>query len=78
MKLEQHVVGISITVLLHLGLGLAIVMQDDCGWLAEGEADTTSGKFKDARVIEAGLARKAVEKKRQPQKQKKKKLILIK
>jgi hypothetical protein len=71
--MEQHVVGLSVTVLLHLGLGLAVVTQDDCGWLAKSEADSDS-KFKDARVIQAGLARKKVEpKSKQPQKKKKKK-----
>lgn len=71
MRAEQHIVGVSLTVLLHLGLALAVVVQGECGWLSESKADTGS-KFKDARIIEAGLARKAVEKKsKQPQKKKK-------
>ena len=74
MKMEHHVVGISLTVLLHLGMGLMAASQNECGWLAGSkDANAASDRFKDARVIEAGLARKKIEpKSKQPQKQKKK------
>jgi hypothetical protein len=72
MNPQGHVIGVGLTVLLHLGLAAAAIMtQDECGWGGVAEADD-DGKFKNARVIEAGLARKAVEpKNKQPQKQKK-------
>jgi hypothetical protein len=74
MNKDGHFLGLSLTVLLHIGLAAgAIASQEQCGWMG-GEAKAESDRFKDARVIEAGLARKAVEPKNKlPQKQKKEK-----
>ena len=64
MNRNQHLIGIGLTVFLHVGFLTVVLSQDQCGWLAATGTASASSRFENARVIEAGLAMKKVEKKK--------------
>jgi hypothetical protein len=72
---EAHLVGFSLTALLHAAIIVLIIARnDDAGCMGGSSDASAAARFENSQTIEASLAFKAVEKKdRQPQKEKKKK-----